>query len=120
MPNNQITFESLPSIVKELVDEIGELKNLLKEHISPTPTIQNDNLIGIDEACKILRRKKSTIYHLVRDGELPHYKTGKMLEFRPSELYAWQNSYASYRVKSSEEILADMKSAIKRHPNSKW
>lgn len=120
MQNQSITFESLPSIVSKLVNEIGELRELLLNLSTQLPLKENDNLIGIDEACKILRRKKSTVYHLVRDGTLPHYKTGKMLEFRPSELHEWQNSFASMRPKSSEEILADMKSAIKRNPKSGW
>lgn len=57
---------------------------------------------------------------MVRDGILPHYKVGKMLEFRPSELIAWQEQHACDGSKSPSEILAEMKSTMRRKPKSGW
>ena len=57
---------------------------------------------------------------MVRDGILPHYKTGKMLEFRVSELIAWQQSHARERHKTTDEILAEMKAGMRRKPKSGW
>ena len=75
---SKISFESLPELVSSLVSEIEGLKTLVKEALGKKSSEPDNRLVGIDEVCKILRRKKSTIYHMVRDGILPHYKVGKM------------------------------------------
>ncbi|MDE6860399.1 MAG: helix-turn-helix domain-containing protein [Duncaniella sp.] len=120
MEQSKISFESLPELVNSLVSEIEGLKTLVKEALGKKTSEPDNRLVGIDEACKILRRKKSTIYHMVRDGILPHYKVGKMLEFRPSELIAWQEQHASEGTKSTDEILNEMKSGMRRQPKSGW
>ena len=120
MEQSKISFESLPELVSSLVSEIEGLKTLVKEALGKKTNEPDNRLVGIDEACKILRRKKSTVYHMVRDGILPHYKVGKMLEFRPSELIAWQEQHACDGSKSSGEILAEMKSTMRRKPKSGW
>ncbi len=86
MEKTNPSFDSLPHLVGSLINEIEGLKSLVKEAIGMNPSEPANRLVAIDEGCKILRRKKSTVYHMVRDGILPHYKVGKMLEFRPSEL----------------------------------
>ena len=121
MEEKNLSFDALPRMVGNLLSEVQGLKSMVKEALSTkVDTLSDDRLIGIDEACSILRRKKSTVYHMVRDGILPHYKTGKMLEFRVSELIAWQQSHASERQKTTDEILAEMKSGMRRKPKSGW
>lgn len=120
MEKTNPSFDSLPHLVCSLIKEIEGLKSLVKEAIGMKPSEPDNRLVGIDEACRILRRKKSTVYHMVRDGILPHYKVGKMLEFRPSELIAWQEQHACDGTKSSGEILAEMKSTMRRKPKSGW
>lgn len=120
MENSNPSFDSLPHLVGSLINEIEGLKSLVKEAIGMKPSEPDNRLVGIDEACEILRRKKSTVYHMVREGKLPHYKVGKMLEFRPSELIAWQEQHACDGSKSSGEILAEMKSTMRRKPKSGW
>lgn len=121
MDDQKLSFDSLPQMVSSLINEVRDLRDTVKEFVSNNGKAEPDNrLVGIDEACKILRRKKSTIYHMVRDGILPHYKVGKMLEFRPAELIAWQEQHASEGTKSTDEILAEMKSSMKRLPKSGW
>ncbi len=39
-------------------------------------------MIGIDEACKILGRAKSTVYALTQAHKIPFYQPGKMLQFK--------------------------------------
>ncbi len=116
----KVSFDSLPELVSSLINEIDSLKTIVKETICMKPSQSDNRLVGIDEACRILRRKKSTVYHMVRDGILPHYKVGKMLEFRPSELIAWQEQHACDSSKSTSEILAEMKSTMRRQPKSGW
>ncbi len=120
MEKENVSFDSLPQLVSSLINEIDGLKAIVREALCKPQTEPDNRLVGIDEACKILRRKKSTVYHMVRDGILPHYKVGKMLEFRPSELIAWQEQHASDTAKTTDEILAEMKSGMRRQPKSGW
>ena len=120
MENANPSFDSLPHLVGSLINEIEGLKSLVKEAIGMKPSEPDNRLVGIDEACKILRRSKSTIYHMVRDGILPHYKVGKMLEFRPSELIAWQAQHQRESSKSTAEIMEEMKSNVRHAPKSGW
>lgn len=116
----KVSFDSLPNLVSSLINEVESLKTIVREALCLKSSEPEKRLVGIDEACKILNRKKSTVYHMVRDGILPHYKAGKMLEFRPSELIAWQERHASDGSKTTEEILAEMKSTMRRQPKSGW
>lgn len=43
-------------------------------------------LIGVDEACRILRKSQPTIYRMVKNGVLPCYKIGRDLCFYKDEL----------------------------------
>lgn len=46
-------------------------------------------LIGIDEAAKILGLKRTTLYSRTSNRTIPHYKRGGKLYFRRSELIEW-------------------------------
>lgn len=46
-------------------------------------------LVEIEDAFRIIRKAKPTIYTLVRKGLLPAYKKGKKLYFYEGELLAW-------------------------------
>lgn len=43
-------------------------------------------LIGVDEACRILRKSQPTIYRMVKNGVLLCYKIGRDLCFYKDEL----------------------------------
>jgi excisionase family DNA binding protein len=46
-------------------------------------------LIGIDEAALIVGLKRSTLYALTSNRQIPHFKRGRKLYFRRSELIVW-------------------------------
>ena len=49
--------------------------------------------LNIDELSEFLNIKKSTLYSMVENGELPHYKIGRLIRFRRDELNAWLESH---------------------------
>ncbi|MBB4038122.1 excisionase family DNA binding protein [Dysgonomonas hofstadii] len=110
----EITFEKLPEAVAYLIKSVSEIKSMIedrKRSDSPKERIP----IGIDEACCIIRKAKSTVYALVRKGLLPSYKRGKKLFFFEDELIEW---IAKGRRKTIEEVRAgietDMYSRYRR------
>ena len=51
-----------------------------------TQSESEEPMIGIEDACKILSRAKTTIYALAQARKIPYYRPGKMLQFKRSEL----------------------------------
>jgi len=45
--------------------------------------------LDINELSEYLNIKKSTIYHLVENGHLPHYKIGRLVRCKRSDVDAW-------------------------------
>ena len=60
--------------------------------LQPQASSDKHCLIEIDEACKITRKEKLTIYTLARKGLIPFYKRSKKLYFYEDELLQWTES----------------------------
>lgn len=56
--------------------------------------------IAIKDASSLLSIKEKTIYSLVNQGVIPHYRIGKMIRFSKDELETWMVS----KKVSSEKI----------------
>ena len=96
---DSITFEARPQAISELIQKVDTLQSTvaaLQKHCNKP---QVEPMIGIDEACKILGRAKSTVYALTQAHKIPFYQPGKMLQFKRSELMAWDRQ--STRLNSS-------------------
>ena len=91
MTANEISFNDLPKAVAHLVSEVAEIKSLVEKG-QPQPISQKRVPIGIDEASRIIKKAKPTIYALVRKRLLPCYKNGKKLYFFEDELLEWVGS----------------------------
>ena len=87
MKLDEITFDKLPEAIAYLINEVSQLRKLIEE--KQRPTVNKRVPIEIDEACKIIKKAKPTIYTLVRKGLLPCYKHGKKLYFYEDELLEW-------------------------------
>ena len=85
---DEITFNDLAQAVANLTKEVAEIKSILIKMQLPAVSSKR-NPIGIDEACKVIGKAKSTIYSLVRKRAIPCYKNGKKLYFFEDELLTW-------------------------------
>jgi excisionase family DNA binding protein len=56
--------------------------------------------INVKEAAIFLSIKEKTIYHLVNQGLVPHYRIGKMVRFNQNELENWMKSKKAASVKT--------------------
>ena len=50
------------------------------------------SLLTIDEAAKLLRVKRSTLYSWVHRRQIPFQKVGSLVRFRKDDLEAWLES----------------------------
>jgi len=87
------------------------LKEALKEILSEDriETTNEATLINIQEAAALLNLAVATIYEKTSEKLIPHYKHGKKIMFKKSELLAWVESR---RVKTIHEIRKEATSQI--------
>lgn len=117
----KITFEEMPQAISDLVQKVDALQSTVTalEKVCNRPVAEP--MIGIDEACKILGRAKSTIYALTQAHKIPFYQPGKMLQFRRSELIAWMESHKQETSQQTHDSIAQqMQSAVRHKPKSNW
>lgn len=83
------------NIILTSKEELTELiSNAVKAVIPDTFSFQKKEppkkeVFGINEASELLGIAKPTIYTKTSKGEIPHYKKGKKLYFKRSELLDW-------------------------------
>ncbi len=126
MENRTISFEELPQATSALQGEVKALRNAVEQLVVEIKSSKDkepmEDMIGIDEACKILGLKKPTVYHKAQKREIKSYKPEgtKMLMFKRSELYEWQESKGISKEPAPdvESILANIQKGIRHKPSS--
>lgn len=76
--------------MKEQLDRIERLVRVSAKEV-----------LNVEEVALMLGVSKSRIYHLVSSREIPHYKNGKNVLFKKSEIEEWQ---LRDRIPTNEEI----------------
>lgn len=84
-----------------------EFKSLLKEVMFEVlrewenQTTNENTLINVQEAAALLNLAVATVYEKTSQRVIPHYKHGKKLMFKKSELLAWVENR---RIKSLSDL----------------
>jgi len=70
---------------------------------------RQDELVSLDELCKLLKVRKSYIYKLTSRNIIPFYRIGG-LKFKLSEVEAWieQNKIKAAQPKTIERLLKEI------------
>ena len=118
MQQETITFDKLPQAVTYLTEQVAELKQMVS---ALQPSTQDKHvLVGIEEACRIVKKAKPTVYALVRKGLLPAYKKGKQLYFYEDELLVWiENGRKKTSEQNYEEMQKAMQSGVRHKPKNR-
>lgn len=118
-----LTFDELPGAVSSLVNLVRDLTNEVRELRAQLTsernnTKSNSKFIGINEACVILGKAKSTVYRLAKEGLVPAYKVPGEKEWRfiESELVA---HVKENKRQSSILSFAEMEAEISRGTRAK-
>ena len=101
--------EFLAGIVKEALADAGA--NPSRNRMAGSN--DNEQMVKIDEAAKIVGLAVNTIYDKTHRREIPFYKKGKRIYFRESELLAW---IEKGRMMTQDEIDAKAISYTNGHP----
>lgn len=59
-------------------------------------------VLGVEEAARLLRVGRSTIYELVARNEIPHRRLGKHIRFNRDALMSWLGSWSSWDAKERQ------------------
>ena len=113
---NEITFDKLPQAVGYLTEQVERIHKIVAA-LQPQTTTDKHRIVEIDEACKITRKAKPTIYTLARKGLIPAYKRGKKLYFYEDELLQWiESGRKSLQALNLQEQAAEIVLDVKRKP----
>ncbi|MNT62317.1 Helix-turn-helix domain protein [compost metagenome] len=71
-----------------------------------TPSNSDDDFMNIEQAASFVGLSKATVYGLTHERKIPHFKVGKRLYFKKSDIVNW---ITSTKVKTKQEVnqLAD-------------
>ena len=113
---NEITFDKLPQAVGYLTEQVERIHKIVAA-LQPQTTTDKHRIVEIDEACKITRKAKPTIYTLARKGLIPAYKRGKKLYFYEDELLQWiESGRKPLQALNLQEQAAEIVLGVKRKP----
>lgn len=104
----QLNRDELKGLLKEALREILAENNTEKEN--------NTTLINIQEAAALLNLAVATLYEKTSEKLIPHYKHGKKIMFKKSELLAWVEAR---RVRTIHEIRKEATGMIKVKPRDR-
>ena len=116
MANEQITFDKLPQAVGYLTEHMEQIRQMVAA-LQPQASSDKHRLVELDEACKITRKAKPTIYTLARKGLIPAYKKGEKLYFYEDELLKWiESGRKQMQAISLQKQAAEIVHGAKRKP----
>lgn len=92
-----ITFEQIPSILALIMEKIDYV--ISKLDTCPTfshDKTADDELMTLEQACKFIGKKPSTIYSMTSERRIPFMKRGNKLYFMKSDLLEWIRTGGHY------------------------
>lgn len=83
-----------------IFQKLEAIEKLLKEKqtcVAP----DTETILNMDQAAEFIGISKATLYGYTSSSKVPHYRNGKFICFKRSELQDW---ITRFRVKTTEEI----------------
>ena len=78
MENRTISFEDLPQATSALQGEVKALRSAVEQLVVEIKSSKGketvEDMIGVDEACRLFGLKKPTVYHKAQKREIKSYK----------------------------------------------
>jgi excisionase family DNA binding protein len=96
---NNLSFDQLPKAVGELlakVDYVISRLDATKDAYKASASEQENQMMTLDEACRFIGKKRSTMYTLTSERRIPFRKRGNKLYFFKKELLEWIESGGAY------------------------
>lgn len=118
--DKDITFNDLPKMMGDLMFQVQKMSIKLDTLEMRSRQAERDAVthnphrpMSTEDVCKLVHRKKDTVYKLARAGEIPCYRKGKFLEFFEDEIINW---LSESKVKSVNQAICEAESYCQSHP----
>ena len=96
---NRVSFEDMPDMIGELLDEVRTLSNQVKKLENSCSCRRSDistrEILTAMEVAKMLKVSRVTVYRIAKRGEIPCYRNGSILMFYKDEILSWVDSTRS-------------------------
>ena len=93
---NRVSFEDMPDMMGELLDEVRTLSNRVKKLENTCSCRRSDistrEILTAMEVAKMLKVTRVTVYRMIKRGEIPCYINGSILMFYKDEILKWVDS----------------------------
>ena len=93
---NRVSFEDMPDMMGELLDEVRTLSNRVKKLENTCSCRRSDismrEILTAMEVAKMLKVSRVTVYRMAGRGEIPCYRNGSLLMFYKDEILRWVDS----------------------------
>ena len=93
---NRVSFEDMPDMMGELLDEVRTLSNRVKKLENTCSCCRSDismrEILTAMEVAKMLKVSRVTVYRMAGRGEIPCYRNGSLLMFYKDEILRWVDS----------------------------
>lgn len=114
-----LSFNDLPLAMTIMLNKIEKIEIAiagLREDVwkSRKPLADQHQPIELEEACKILKMSKSSLYHYVQGNLVPATKKGKKYIFFKDELIKWIESGRRDLIPAEPEIVNKLLSHRRR------
>lgn len=86
MNEEEITFEKLPEAVAKILSEVSKIRDLVAKD---RELVEKRKPLEIEDACKIIKKAKATVYALARKNQIPCSKIQGKLYFFEDQLLNW-------------------------------
>jgi len=119
MDTSTITFNDIPKLMgdmylqmQKMVVKIDSLEARTKQLSDEKAESNPHRPLTTEQVCKLVHRKKDTVYKLARAGEIPCYRKGKFLEFFEDEILAW---LSESKVVTAQQAMIDAEAYCHTH-----
>ncbi len=101
-----------------ILDKLNNIENLLKTVMkNDNGTITITEVLNLNQTAEYVSLSKSAIYKKTSERNIPHFKKGKKLYFKRSELDHW---LTSMKISTKDEIDQAANDYIIRKGKFKW
>ena len=96
-----------------ILEKLDRIENAIEKLKMSNQNVDLDINMEIEEVAKYINLSKVSIYGLTNRKQIPHYKVGKKLFFKKSEIDNWINSK---KVKTVDDIENEVMKYLARNP----
>ena len=104
-----------------IMEKLNSIEHLLRQKQSHLPAVQLtesgvQDIMNFNQACAYTTISKSAMYKHTSTREIPHFKTGKRIYFKKTELDQW---LTKHKIMSRDEIEQEADNYLMKHKR-KW